>query len=88
VRESGDILQQSTQGLGLLDFIHAKAKYSIEIMGVEPRIGEDLRLAEAYHPVLLLRHRREEVVPLTLELGRDASTLIITGPTRGERRLP
>jgi len=83
VRESREVLEQTTQGLGMLDFIHAKAKYSIEVMGVEPGIGEDLRLSEAYHPVLLLRHKREEVVPLTLELGRDASTLIITGPNSG-----
>ncbi len=85
VRESRDLLRTNLQTLGELDFIQAKAKYSIEILGVEPRLQEEgrLRLVDAYHPVILLRHKRHEVVPLTLELGPETRTLIITGPNSG-----
>jgi DNA mismatch repair protein MutS2 len=85
VRASRELLRQDAQGLGELDFIHAKAKYSIEILGVEPRIsaGGVVKLIDAYHPVLLQRHKRSEIVPLTLEFGASVRTIIITGPNSG-----
>ena len=71
--------------LARLDFLLARAKYSIEILGAQPNMVEEspLRLLEARHPLLLQRHRRDEVVPLSLELGADFKTLIITGPNAG-----
>ena len=71
--------------LAILDLEFAKAKYSIEIRGTPPAISEQMkfRLFEARHPVLLQRHRREEVVALDLELGGDVRTVVITGPNAG-----
>src|ERR1041384_270336 len=85
VRGSRDLLRTNIHSLGELDFIQAKAKYSIEILGVEPRVQKEgrHRLVDAYHPVMLLRHKRHEIVPLTLEFGQDMQTLIITGPNSG-----
>jgi DNA mismatch repair protein MutS2 len=85
VRASRDLLRLDVQGLGELDFIHAKAKYSIEVLGVEPRIahGGVVKLVDAYHPVLLQRHKRSEIVPLTFEFGESVRTVIITGPNSG-----
>ena len=71
--------------LAALDFLFAKAKYSIEILGNPPRIVPDtlIRLFQARHPVLLQKHRREDVVPLDIELGQSVRTLVITGPNAG-----
>ena len=71
--------------LGELDFIAAKAKYSIVVIGSAPRIGlaGGVRLLEAYHPLLLQKHKRGEITPLSLELSAEHRTLIITGPNAG-----
>jgi DNA mismatch repair protein MutS2 len=85
VRTVKDQLSNNIQILSTLDFFHAKGKYSIEILGCAPKISEKgfSILVDARHPLLLMRHRREEVFPLTLEIGKDYSTLIITGPNAG-----
>ncbi|NUN70125.1 MAG: endonuclease MutS2 [Bacteroidetes bacterium] len=78
VRETIDILQR-------IDVCYAKARYSIEIKGNTPFIKSQgpLIIRQGYHPVLLLRHQREAVVPLTIEVGGSHSTLLITGPNAG-----
>ena len=71
--------------LAILDLTFAKAKYSIEVLGNPPAIetGQRIELLQARHPVLLQRHRREDVIPFDLELGGDVRTLVITGPNAG-----
>lgn len=71
--------------LGELDFVRAKAKYSIIVIGCAPQIGNtrSLRLLDSYHPLLLQKHRRSEITPLTMELSEEYRTLIITGPNAG-----
>ena len=68
-----------------LDLIYAKARYSIEIKGNKPHLKESgsLKIAEARHPVLLMRHSREKVIPLSIEIGGNTGTLLITGPNAG-----
>ena len=68
-----------------MDFVGAKAKYSIVVLGSAPQVGDSsgLRLADAYHPLLLQKHRRNEITPLTMELADEFRTLIITGPNAG-----
>ncbi len=85
VREIRHQLEPTLVTLSLLDLIFGKAKYSIEIIGNPPSVSENpgIRLVQARHPVLLQRHRREEVIPLDLELGGDLRTLVITGPNAG-----
>ncbi len=85
VREAQQDLLTSVQILGELDFIVAKAKYSIECIGTAPAIdvGIASRLINAYHPILLQKHGRKDVVPLTMELSPEVHTLIITGPNAG-----
>jgi DNA mismatch repair protein MutS2 len=85
VREvSGDLIN-NCRILGHLDFVQAKAKHSIEVLGSAPRIGEHnvVRIVGGYHPILLERHPKRDVVPLNLELGSRADTLVITGPNAG-----
>ena len=85
VREIQSHLEPMLATLSTLDLLFAKAKYSIAILGNPPRIRDEIlvRLYQARHPVLLQRHRREEVVPLDIELGESVRTLVITGPNAG-----
>ncbi len=68
-----------------IDICYAKARYSIEIKGNTPFIKESgsLVIDQAYHPILLLRHTREAIVPLRVEIGASYHTLLITGPNAG-----
>ncbi|MDP2918768.1 MAG: endonuclease MutS2, partial [Dehalococcoidia bacterium] len=69
-----------------LDLIFAKAKYARRNRAVEAGItgfgdGETpttLRLLEARHPLL-----GERAVPLTVEIGKDFTAMVITGPNTG-----
>ena len=78
-------LENSLSTLALIDLLAAKARYSIETMGSAPRINRSgiIKLTEARHPILLQSHDRSAVVPLSLEMGGDVKTLIITGPNAG-----
>lgn len=75
-----------------IDLALAKARYAREAKATEPIIvaagrsakaeGHEpvgvLRLVEARHPLL-----KKKAVPLSVEIGRDFSVLVITGPNTG-----
>ena len=67
--------------IGKLDFIFAKAKYSNAIKGITPIINNEkfINLIGARHPLI----DENKVVPTTINLGKDFSLLIITGPNTG-----
>ncbi len=85
VSEIREPLALSYSALTELDVIFARGKYSIEICGNPPVISSVpyIKLSNARHPILLQHLKREEVVPLSIELGRNIQTLIITGPNAG-----
>jgi len=85
VRERRQVLEENLRRLSMLDFLQAKGRYSVEILGVEPIIGADgpLQLVRARHPVLMLKHGIDGTVPLDLELGKEYTTLVISGPNAG-----
>ncbi len=85
VREVKDNILENVRILSELDFIQAKAKYSIEAIGSEPKIKSDgeIKFINAYHPLLLQKHKRGEIVPLNLEITPEYNTIIITGPNAG-----
>ena len=64
-----------------LDLIFGKGKLSCKLRCTEPKISEDmsLDLIRARHPLL----DQKKAVPITLSLGVDYDTLIITGPNTG-----
>ena len=74
-------LKQDIELIGKLDFIFAKAKYSKEIKGITPTINKNktVSLINARHPLI----DKEKVIPISIELGKDFSTLVITGPNTG-----
>jgi DNA mismatch repair protein MutS2 len=88
VRENFDPLRENSEILARLDLIYAKARFSLEYGAVEPLMETEapLRLVEASHPLLLKGTKelgKQEVVPLTIELGERFRTLVITGPNTG-----
>ena len=85
VREIQVPLETSLQTLVEIDILAAKGKYSIEIVGNALTLADkpSFKLFQARHPVLLQRHKRDEVIPLNLALGDEFNTLLITGPNAG-----
>lgn len=72
--------------LGEVDFLRAKALFSIDIQAIVPELSNQPMIdwREAYHPVLLLNFRRQGkmVVPLSIRLT-DNRILVISGPNAG-----
>lgn len=64
-----------------LDFIFAKGKLAVEMNAVKPVFNEEgyIRLPNARHPLL----DDKKVVPISVWLGRDFTSLVITGPNTG-----
>ena len=77
--------------LGLMDFIRAKALFSIKIDANQPIISntKDVDLRKAVHPILFLSHKEQdkEVIPLELELSTENRILIISGPNAGGKSI-
>ena len=74
-------LKTDTELIGKLDFIFAKAHYSLNLHCTTPEISESkfIKLINARHPLI----DPAKVVPSSLEIGKDFSSLIITGPNTG-----
>ena len=63
-----------------LDVIFAKAKLSYNMDGMEPALSDGaLRLNKARHPLL----PKDTAVPISVELGSDFDTMVVTGPNTG-----
>ncbi|WP_053367335.1 endonuclease MutS2 [Bacillus sp. FJAT-27245] len=67
--------------LGELDFIFAKARYGRTIKGSKPIMNNEGRIAlyKARHPLISM----DKVVPNDIVLGKDYTTIVITGPNTG-----
>ena len=74
-------IKNDIECIGKLDFIFAKAKYSRDIKGITPLINDnkEIKLINAKHPLL----DQNTAVPISLELGTNFNTLVITGPNTG-----
>ncbi|MBT2681901.1 endonuclease MutS2 [Bacillus sp. ISL-35] len=64
-----------------LDFMFAKARYGSKIKGSKPIVNDEgrINLFQARHPLILM----DEVVPNSVTLGSDYTTIVITGPNTG-----
>lgn len=73
--------------LGLIDFLHAKAAFALEISGTKPLFSDiqQINWLEARHPLLYLSHKKlnKPVVPLDIRLSEAERILIISGPNSG-----
>ncbi len=79
--EYHDELLQIVDIMGELDFMFAKARYGSKIKGSKPIVNDEgrINLFQARHPLI----PADEVVPNSIALGKDYSTIVITGPNTG-----
>ncbi len=79
-------LKLAYQVLSELDFIRAKAKFSLEINADLPILEtkSELTWYRARHPLLHLSFKgKREVVPLDIELNQQERMLLVSGPNAG-----
>ncbi len=74
-------LSENIRLLTHLDFVFAKSNYSMNMRCSCPVFNEDyvIHLEKARHPLL----DPKEVVPTTIYIGQQFSTLVVTGPNTG-----
>ena len=81
VGEHHQSLQNDQRLMAELDFINAKGKLSVMMDGAEPHLNDEniIDIRTGRHPLI----PADKVVPTNIELGRDWTTLLITGPNTG-----
>ncbi|MFS0780654.1 endonuclease MutS2 [Bacillus sp. 1P06AnD] len=81
VGEYSSELLHSVYVLGCMDFIFAKARYAHSIKASKPKLNNEgyMKLVKARHPLI----DRSQVVANDIVLGKDFSTIVITGPNTG-----
>lgn len=81
VGENSGELQTIVDVLAQIDFMFAKARYGRKIKASKPNMNDEGRISlfKARHPLIPI----DEVVPNDIYLGKDFSTIVITGPNTG-----
>ena len=81
VTENCPLLEANLEILTQLDFIFAKANLSISMRGTQPVFNTKgyINIKKARHPLL----DDKTVVPIDIYLGKEFTTLLITGPNTG-----
>ena len=79
--EHTDLLKVNLEIIGTLDLIFAKANYSLQLDGIFPKINQEkyINLIKVRHPLIAKDH----VVPIDISIGKNYSSLVITGPNTG-----
>ena len=87
IRPYIDDLLLAYEFLGEIEFIRAKALFSIEINGIQPAFENNpvITWFNAVHPILYLHLRSEgkKVEPLNISLNHQNRILVISGPNAG-----
>ena len=81
VADNGDLISQNLAILAHLDFVFAKGMLARDMDAVRPKMNEEgrINLVRVRHPLI----PRDTVVPCSLWLGQEFTSLIITGPNTG-----
>ncbi len=79
--DCADVIMGCYQNLIDLNIIFAKGNLAYKMKATTPIINDDgiINLRKARHPLI----DKDKVVPVDITLGRDFSTLVITGPNTG-----
>jgi len=87
IRPFAPEMAESYSFLGEIDFVRSKARLSLELGAIKPRVddGPCLEWDRAIHPLLFLSLRKQHkpIVPLTITLNEHNRILIISGPNAG-----
>jgi len=82
-----ELLKESLDFLGHLDFLRAKALLAIETGSLKPilRNQQSFNWLQARHPLLMLslKKQKREIVPSDISLDENNRILIISGPNAG-----
>ncbi|MBM6617530.1 endonuclease MutS2 [Bacillus suaedaesalsae] len=81
VAVEADNLLNNVSLLTEIDFMFSKGSYSHKIKGSKPKMNNVgyIKLKKARHPLIPI----DEVVPNDIELGKDFTSIVITGPNTG-----
>ena len=81
IAEAGDDLINNQRILIGLDFIFAKGRLSVKMKAEPPEINVQgiLNIRDGRHPLIA----PQKVVPISVPIGKDYNTLVITGPNTG-----
>ncbi len=81
IAEISDGLEANQLILKKMDMIIAKSNLSIEMNAIMPEVNNEknLRIVNGRHPLI----SKNDVVPLNIWLGKDFTSLVITGPNTG-----
>jgi len=73
--------------VGEFDFIQGKARLAVDVQGIHPNLreGSHIHLIQAYHPLLLLYHKKtlKPTIPVNLKLDEKNRILLVSGPNAG-----
>ena len=83
VAQDETALVAACEEVAIVDATFAQASYAKKVDGSLPAVEEGglMRLVSARHPLLLAKGIR--AVPITLEMGKDFTTVVVTGPNTG-----
>ncbi|MDX9856768.1 MAG: endonuclease MutS2 [candidate division Zixibacteria bacterium] len=83
-------LEENIRVIGRLDSYHAAARFGRAVGAARPRIDSEagFSLVNARHPLLVAQSGiRENVIPLTLDLGETRQAVLVTGPNTGGKTI-
>ncbi|WP_087971848.1 endonuclease MutS2 [Oceanobacillus rekensis] len=74
-------LAENVTVLGKIDFMFARAKLGQEMKAAKPKMNDQgyIKMQQARHPLIPI----DEVVPNDVEIGKDYTSIVITGPNTG-----
>ncbi len=81
VAEHGELILANCETLTYLDFVFAKGELGLSMNGSEPIFNENgfINIKKGRHPLI----DPKAVVPTDIYLGKDFTSLLITGPNTG-----
>lgn len=86
-----DELKRAVNFLAMIDFIRAKARLSVQINAIMPKVESRplINWTQTRHPLLYLSFQKQHksVVPLAVRLDEKQRILIISGPNAGGKSI-
>lgn len=81
IYENIEFVKSNTSIVYEMDFIFAKAKYASEVGAISPEVNDDgiIDIVQGRHPLI----DPLKVVSMDIYLGRDFTSLVVTGPNTG-----
>ncbi|WP_066504240.1 endonuclease MutS2 [Abyssisolibacter fermentans] len=81
IAEVVDEISTNVKLLGKIDFIFAKGKLALDMDAIKPKLNNEgyVSIKKARHPLI----DKKAVVPIDIYVGKEFTSLVITGPNTG-----